>query len=152
MDTLKPEERSALMAKIKGKDTKPEILIRKYLFSKGLRFRKNDKRYPGKPDLVLPKYHVALFVNGCFWHRHPDCKIATTPRSNQEYWQAKFAKNIANDKKKHAALEEMGWRVLVVWECELSTLKKREERLPRLYEEITGHAWVEDKDNAKEQG
>lgn len=96
-DKLTPEKRSWNMSRIKGKDTKNEVEVRKYLFSKGYRFRKNDKRYSGKPDIVLPKYHVAIFVHGCFWHRHKDCKDATTPKTRTEFWLEKFDKNVKND-------------------------------------------------------
>ena len=96
-DRITPEKRSWNMSRIKGKDTKIEVEVRKYLFSKGYRFRKNDKRYPGKPDIVLPKYHVAIFVHGCFWHRHEGCKDATTPKTRTEFWLEKFDKNVKND-------------------------------------------------------
>lgn len=118
-DKLTPEKRSWNMSRIKGKDTKIEVEVRKYLFSKGYRFRKNDKRYPGKPDIVLPKYHVAIFVHGCFWHRHEGCKDATTPKTRTEFWLEKFDKNVKNDQIKQEKLKEMGWRVIVIWECEL---------------------------------
>lgn len=118
-DKLTPEKRSWNMSRIKGKDTKIEVEVRKYLFSKGYRFRKNDKRYPGKPDIVLPKYHVAIFVHGCFWHRHEGCKDATTPKTRTEFWLERFDKNVKNDQIKQEKLKEMGWRVIVIWECEL---------------------------------
>lgn len=107
------------MSHIKGKDTKIEVKVRKYLFSKGYRFRKNDKRYPGKPDIILPKYHVAIFVHGCFWHRHEGCKDATTPKTRTEFWLEKFDKNVKNDQIKQEKLRELGWKVIVIWECEL---------------------------------
>ena len=118
-DKLTPEKRSWNMSRIKGKDTKIEVEVRKYLFSKGYRFRKNDKRYPGKPDIVLPKYHVAIFVHGCFWHRHEGCKDATTPKTRTEFWFEKFDKNVKNDQIKQEKLRELGWKVIVIWECEL---------------------------------
>ncbi|ADL34645.1 DNA mismatch endonuclease Vsr [Butyrivibrio proteoclasticus B316] len=118
-DKLTPEKRSWNMSRIKGMDTKIEVEVRKYLFSKGYRFRKNDKRYPGKPDIVLPKYHVAIFVHGCFWHRHEGCKDATTPKTRTEFWLEKFDKNVKNDQIKQEKLKEMGWKVIVIWECEL---------------------------------
>lgn len=107
------------MSRIKSKDTKIEVEVRKYLFSKGYRFRKNDKRYPGKPDIVLPKYHVAIFVHGCFWHRHEGCKDATIPKTRTEFWLEKFDKNVKNDQIKQEKLRELGWKVIVIWECEL---------------------------------
>lgn len=118
-DKLTPERRSWNMSRIKGKDTKIEVEVRKYLFSKGYRFRKNDKRYPGKPDIVLPKYHVAIFVHGCFWHRHEGCKDATTPKTRTEFWLEKFDKNVKNDQLKQEKLRELGWKVIVIWECEI---------------------------------
>ena len=107
-DKLTPEKRSWNMSRIKGKDTKIEVEVRKYLFSKGYRFRKNDKRYPGKPDIVLPKYHVAIFVHGCFWHRHEGCKDATTPKTRTEFWLEKFDKNVKNDQINQEKIRELG--------------------------------------------
>ena len=133
-DKLTPEKRSWNMSRIKSKDTKIEVEVRKYLFSKGYRFRKNDKRYPGKPDIVLPKYHVAIFVHGCFWHRHEGCKDATTPKTRTEFWLEKFDKNVKNDQIKQEKLRELGWKVIVIWECELKrsfqkTMDKVEKEL-----------------------
>lgn len=119
MDSISPEHRSWNMAQIKGKDTKIEVRVRQYLFSKGFRFRKNDKRFPGKPDVVLPKYKTVIFVNGCFWHMHEGCKQGRLPKSNVEYWEEKLAKNVANDKKHNQQLIEMGWKPITIWECEL---------------------------------
>ena len=138
-DVHTKEQRSYNMSRIKGKDTKPEEVVRKYLFSRGLRFRKNDKRYPGHPDLVLPKYHTIVFVHGCFWHRHPGCRYATTPKSNTEFWQKKFDANVRRDKDEQKQLKDMGWKVLIVWECELKK-DKRDATLEQLYEDIvSGH-------------
>lgn len=133
-DTKTPAERSENMSRIRSTDTKPEEIVRKYLFSHGFRYRKNDKRYPGKPDIVLPKYRTIIFVNGCFWHMH-GCSRSRLPRSNQEYWKPKIERNIQRDAENQRKLEVDGWKVIVVWECEL---KKRiaEERLSRLCEEI----------------
>ena len=116
---ISPAHRSWNMRQIKDKDTKIEVMVRQYLFQQGFRFRKNDKRYPGKPDIVLPKYKTVIFVHGCFWHRHEGCKYASTPKTKEEYWTAKFARNVENDKKHKDELETMGWRVIVLWECEL---------------------------------
>ena len=96
-DHISPEQRSWNMSQIKGKDTKIEVQVRSWLFSRGFRFRKNDKRYPGKPDIVLPKYKTVIFINGCFWHRHEGCKYATVPKTRVEYWEDKFNRNIKND-------------------------------------------------------
>jgi DNA mismatch endonuclease (patch repair protein) len=107
------------MSRIKGKDTKLEVAVRKELFSRGYRFRKNDKRYPGKPDIVLPKYRTVIFVHGCFWHRHMGCNNATMPKTRTEWWSEKLKKNVINDICNQQRLEELGWKVIVVWECEL---------------------------------
>ena len=133
-DTKTPAERSENMSRIRSTNTKPEEIVRKYLFSHGFRYRKNDKRYPGKPDIVLPKYRTIIFINGCFWHMH-GCSRSRLPRSNQEYWKPKIERNIQRDAENQQKLEADGWKVIVVWECEL---KKRiaEERLSRLCEEI----------------
>ena len=119
VDKLTAEKRSEIMSKIKGKNTKIEIKVRKYLFSKGFRYRKNDKRYPGTPDLVLPKYKTAVFINGCFWHGHENCKLYRLPKSNVEFWQKKIERNQTNDLLNRTKLEEMGFQVIVIWECEL---------------------------------
>ena len=118
-DIKSKEARSYNMSRIRSKDTKPEEKVRKYLFSCGFRYRKNDRRLPGCPDIVLPRYRTVIFVNGCFWHRHPGCKYATTPQNNYEFWQIKFEKNVQNDRKHEKELSQSGWRVLTVWECEL---------------------------------
>lgn len=118
-DRITKEHRSWNMSRIKGKDTNIEKLVRSYLFAHGFRFRKNDNRYPGKPDVVLPKYKTVIFINGCFWHHHKDCKIATTPKSNTEYWMKKFSRNIENDERHRSELQEMGWNVITIWECEI---------------------------------
>lgn len=118
-DRITPEHRSWNMSRIKGKDTKIEVKVRSWLFSKGFRFRKNDRRYPGTPDIVLPKYKTVIFINGCFWHRHEGCRYATTPKTRTEFWINKFEKNVENDRKHKEELETMGWRVITLWECEL---------------------------------
>lgn len=128
-DTLTPEQRSWNMSRIKGKDTKPEVLVRSMLHRAGYRFRKNVKDLPGKPDIVLPRYKTVIFVHGCFWHRHKGCKEATTPKSNIEFWQKKFERNVANDKKHARQLRSLGWRVLTVWSCELKAPEKVLHRL-----------------------
>ena len=119
MDRLSPDQRSWTMSRVKGKDTKIEVQVRKYLFSKGFRFRKNDKRYPGKPDVVLPKYKTVIFVNGCFWHQHPNCSRSKLPVANAEYWKNKLQKNVINDRIHREQLQQMGWTVIYLWECEL---------------------------------
>ena len=139
-DKLTPEKRSWNMSRIKGKDTKIEVEVRKYLFSKGYRFRKNDKRYPGKPDIVLPKYHVAIFVHGCFWHRHEGCKDATTPKTRTEFWLEKFDKNVKNAQIKQEKLRELGWKVIVIWECELK--RSFQETMDKVEKELTRKPFI----------
>nr|WP_234573057.1 very short patch repair endonuclease [Rhodohalobacter sp. 614A] len=123
------------MSKISGKETKPEIIVRKYLFSKGFRYLKNDKRYPGTPDIVLPKYKVVVFVHGCFWHGH-DCKRGTLPETRKEFWEKKITGNKQRDKQNKEALQEQGWQVLTVWGCEIKNKSDRFERLEKLVQEI----------------
>lgn len=113
------------MSRIAGKDTKPEELVRKYLFSKGFRYRKNVRKLPGTPDLVLPKYRAVIFVNGCFWHGHEGCKYFVWPKSNAEFWRQKIETNISRDQRKEAQLRDMGWNVMIVWECELRPPKRQ---------------------------
>lgn len=139
-DIKTKESRSYNMSRISGKNTRPEETVRKYLFSKGFRYRKNDRKLPGSPDLVLSKYKTVIFVNGCFWHGHEGCKYFVWPESNAEFWKNKIETNIARDKRNKAQLESMGWNVLAVWECELrpknreATLKTLENKLRQLLE------------------
>lgn len=123
------------MAKISGKNTAPEILVRKYLFAHGFRFRVNDKRFPGTPDIVLPKYKTIIFVNGCFWHGHENCKAARLPKSNNSFWTNKIAQNIERDRKVQSQLQQMGYRILIIWECQLKS-KKSETTLSELIADI----------------
>jgi len=118
-DSLSKERRSWNMSRIPGKDTKIEVKVRKYLFSKGFRYRKNVATLLGKPDIVLPKYKTVIFVHGCYWHRHPSCKYAYTPKSNVEFWENKFAVNVVNDERNQRELEEAGWTVITLWECDI---------------------------------
>lgn len=134
-DRIPQGRRSWNMSRIKSKDTSIELAVRRYLFAKGFRFRKNDRRYPGTPDIVLPKYKTVIFIHGCFWHRHPYCSKATTPKTNAEFWQAKFNRNVANDKKHYAELEAQGWNVIVIWECEL-TKRNFQGTMDRVVHEI----------------
>ena len=138
-DVHSKETRSYNMSRIKGKDTKPEVLVRKYLFSKGLRFRKNDKRYPGHPDIVLPKYKTIVFVQGCFWHFHENCRYAVMPSSNVDFWEKKLKGNRLRDERNKKALTEMGWNVIVVWECQLKK-DKQDQTLENLYLKIISHS------------
>ena len=118
VDVLTPEQRRHNMIRIKGKDTKPELLLRRGLHARGLRYRLHDRALPGRPDLVLPKYKTAVFVHGCFWHRHPDCAGARMPQTRADFWSAKFARNMARDKRVESALVDAGWTVFTIWECE----------------------------------
>lgn len=111
-------QRSEIMSKISGKETKPEIRVRKYLFALGFRYRKNVSSLPGKPDIVLPKYKTAIFINGCFWHGHT-CKAGKLPATRTEFWESKIAANKERDSKNHNLLQNMGWQVLVIWQCQL---------------------------------
>lgn len=118
-DRISRERRSWNMSQIRGKDTKPELLLRRLLHRAGYRFRLHAPNLPGKPDIVLPKYQTVIFVNGCFWHRHKDCPKATTPKTRTEFWIEKFQRTVERDQQKRAELEMFGWTVLTVWECEL---------------------------------
>jgi len=124
------------MSKIKGKETKSEILVRKYIFSKGFRYRKNVRKLPGTPDIVLSKYKTIIFIHGCFWHLHQECKEGRLPKSNVEYWKTKLERNVQRDLNNIALLESMGWKVIVIWECELKKADDKITRLEKLILEI----------------
>ena len=130
------EVRSRNMAAIRGKDTAPELAIRRILHAMGLRFRLHRKDLPGRPDIVLPKHRTVVFVHGCFWHRHENCRHTTTPKTRQEFWQTKFAANIERDRRNQTDLQQLGWRVIVIWECELRQHSDLETRLERLFRVI----------------
>ena len=132
VDHVTPQRRSAMMSGVRGKDTAPEMLVRRAAHALGLRFRLHDRRLPGRPDLVFPRWRSVVFVNGCFWHRHAGCRRATLPKSNIPFWAEKIDANAARDAASYAALAEAGWRVLIVWECEVRTLSQATTRL-------TGH-------------
>lgn len=135
-DTMTPEQRSRCMVAIKGKDTKPEMIVRKYLFSRGLRFRIQVRKLPGNPDIVLPKYKTVIFVNGCFWHGHEGCRYYRLPKSNIEFWENKIKNNVARDVRNEEELKALGWRVIRVWECDIRKVTGREEYLQGLYKSI----------------
>lgn len=135
-DFLTPRERSERMSRIRGKDTKPELALRKVLHGIGLRYRLGGAGLSGTPDLVFPRHKVVVFVHGCFWHRHAGCNIATTPKSNTTFWLEKFSKNIARDSRVNAALKDAGWRVFVVWECEVNSQAKARATGQRLANKI----------------
>lgn len=119
MDVHDKETRSYNMSQIRSVNTKPEELVRKYLFSKGFRYRKNVSSLPGKPDIVLPKYKTCIFVNGCFWHKHEGCKYFVWPKNNAEFWKKKINGNVERDIKQQNILRQQGWNVIIVWECEI---------------------------------
>lgn len=123
-DTVDAETRSRMMASIRRVNTAPELVVRSYLHAAGLRFRLHDSHLPGRPDIVLARHRVALFVHGCFWHRHQGCRFATVPVSNAGFWSLKFAQNVQRDRESTAALERTGWTVLVIWECEVRDVGK----------------------------
>lgn len=118
MDTMTKEQRHQNMSHIKSKNTSLEMLVRKRLFHDGFRYRINVSNLPGKPDIVLPKYHTVIFVNGCFWHRH-NCKLATMPKTHTDFWKRKFEQNVKNDLANHKKLRNLGWHVIILWECEI---------------------------------
>lgn len=134
-DIFSKSKRSEIMSNISGKETKPEIIVRKYLFSQGFRYLKNDKRYPGTPDIVLPKYNTIIFVHGCFWHGH-DCKKGELPANRTEFWKNKIEGTKERDRKVRQELENQGWQVLSVWGCEISNKSDRIDRLDELVDEI----------------
>jgi len=131
-DIMSGSARSRLMSRIRGKDTMPELRVRRYLHLRGLRFRLHVKDLPGKPDMVFPRYRTVVFVHGCFWHQHPGCAYAAMPASNTEFWRSKLEGNVLRDHRHASALESLGWRVLTVWECEV----RDNERLECLVHEI----------------
>lgn len=136
-DVFSKEKRSEVMGLIRDKDTKIEDLVRKYLHRQGFRYRKNKKGIPGTPDAWLRKYNAAIFVHGCYWHRHKGCKLNTTPGTNAAKWQKKFDDNVARDERHMKALSDLGIRVLVVWECQLKTKKMAERTLPKIAKWLT---------------
>ena len=135
-DRLALVQRHHCMSRIRGKNTKPEILVRKGLHARGFRFRLHNKKLPGSPDIVLPKYSVAIMVNGCFWHGHKRCRYATKPKTNVEFWETKIARNRHRDEVTNAHLEALGWHVITVWECELRGKSEAASKLDALAEEI----------------
>jgi len=142
-DVHTPEQRSYNTFRIKGKNTKPEKKLRSLLHRHGFRYRVHDNRLPGRPDIVLPKYKTVILVHGCFWHRHPECKYTTTPKSRPDFWQKKFTGNMNRDRKNIILLKKEGWNPVVVWECELknnadAVLEKISAILHRRYTMVTG--------------
>ena len=135
MDVHNKETRSYNMSRIKGRKTKPEEIVAKYLFSQGFRYRRNVKKLPGTPDIVLKKYKTVIFVNGCFWHMHEGCKYFVWPKDNSEFWKNKLLANKERDEKEKKEIEELGWKVIIVWECQLKKAE-RERTLNWLVEKI----------------
>jgi DNA mismatch endonuclease (patch repair protein) len=135
-DIFSKRKRSDIMSHISGKETKPEILVRKFLFASGFRFRKNVKDLPGKPDIVLPKYKTVIFIHGCFWHGHT-CKRGALPTTNVEFWKTKICGNVERDKRNTLELEKCDWKIIVIWQCEIKNIELRNKRLAKLVSEIS---------------
>jgi DNA mismatch endonuclease (patch repair protein) len=129
VDRITKEHRSWNMSRIKGQDTEPERIVRSMLHRMGYRFRLNRKDLVGKPDMVLPKYKTVIFVHGCFWHRHHNCNLAYTPKSNKEFWDKKFKSNVKRDRYVKTELEKQGWHVIIIWECELRSCDILSDRI-----------------------
>jgi DNA mismatch endonuclease, patch repair protein len=129
VDNLTPEKRTEVMKSIISEGTKPELVLRRFLFAEGFRYRKNYKKLPGRPDIVFIKKKIAIFVHGCFWHQHKNCKITYKPRSNTLFWKEKFAKNLERDKRNQKDLREMGWNTIVIWECEILDTNRKTRNL-----------------------
>jgi DNA mismatch endonuclease (patch repair protein) len=136
VDVFSKTKRSQIMAKISGKETKPEIIVRKYLFSEGFRYRKNYTKIFGKPDIVLPKFKTAILIHGCFWHHHPNCKFSALPSSNTEFWANKIQRNVKRDRLVREKLKESGWQVITVWQCRLRNRESFERTMRRLIRSI----------------
>ena len=143
MDTVSPARRSEIMARIRSKGTAPELAVRQVAHALGFRFRLHRKDLPGSPDVVFPRFRTAVFVHGCYWHRHGGCRLAYEPKSNREFWQRKFNTNVERDRRAASRLQELGWRVLVIWECETADRKSLGRRLSRALRSTQG-----DKKNA----
>lgn len=137
-DTMTPEQRHRCMAAIKSNDTQPEMLVRRYLHALGFRYGLHNRKLPGSPDIVLRRLKTVIFINGCFWHGHEECRYYRLPKSNVEFWQTKIERNRARDARDMEALRKRGWRVIVVWECGLRTVALREQTLRELAETLTG--------------
>jgi DNA mismatch endonuclease (patch repair protein) len=132
LDVFSPEERSEIMRRVRSVDTRPEKIVGSFLHRLGFRFRKHRRYLPGTPDFVLPKYKTSIFVHGCFWHRHPGCPNADAPATRREYWLPKFSRTVDRDQKNQQALHDLGWNVIVIWECEIRNVAQLEQRLKSL--------------------
>jgi DNA mismatch endonuclease (patch repair protein) len=137
-DIYSKSKRSDIMSHISGKETKPEILVRKFLFANGFRFRKNVKDLPGKPDIVLLKYKTVIFIHGCFWHGHT-CKRGTLPTTNVEFWETKIGGNVERDKQNVLELKKQGWKIIVIWQCEIKNITLINTRLDKLINDIVSN-------------
>lgn len=135
-DTVTPEQRRRIMAAVKGKDTKPEMLVRRFLHAAGFRYRLHDRKLPGCPDLVFPSLHTVVFIHGCFWHGHENCKYARLPKSNVDFWRSKILRNSERDSRVRIELEKQSWNVIVIWECDLRNKSHREETLEKVAKEL----------------
>ena len=133
IDIVDKKTRSRIMSGIRGKNTRPEMVLRRALHARGLRYRVHVKEIPGRPDIVLPKYRAVVFVQGCFWHRHKGCRFATTPATRSDFWQAKFAANVERDRVVREALSSLGWRMAIVWECALRKSHQTEVAADQVY-------------------
>ena len=133
VDTISPEHRSWNMSRIKGKDTKPELIVRSHLHKMGFRFRLHRKDLPGKPDIVLPKYRTVIFVHGCFWHRHKSCKYSYNPKSRKKFWREKFEGNVERDERNRKELSSLDWRSVVVWECQTNHSGKLQKLIGKIF-------------------
>ncbi len=138
MDILSKEKRSWNMSRIRNANTKPELVVRSLLHREGYRFRLHVARLPGKPDIVLPKYKTVIFVHGCFWHRHPNCKYAYKPKSRKKFWQTKFKQNVERHERVTKELKKLGWRIIIVWECEITNQKM----IRRLKDLLVDKKWL----------
>jgi DNA mismatch endonuclease (patch repair protein) len=137
-DIFSKAKRSEIMSKISGKETKPEIKVRKYLFAKGFRYRKNDKKLAGKPDIVLPKYKTVILIHGCFWHSHTDCPKSALPTTNQEFWEKKIQGNVERDKTNQEKLLNFGWNVIVIWQCHIKNQTLFEKTMKKVESKMAG--------------
>lgn len=138
-DIYSKTKRSQIMSKISDRDSKLEVFTRKALFNKGFRFRKNDTSLPGKPDIVLPKYNTIIFTHGCFWHGHQGCKASKLPESRRDFWEKKIKDNIERDNRNNNLLQQSGWKIITLWQCEFNTERNRQVRLNTLIDEVRGN-------------
>lgn len=147
MDIISEEKRSWNMSRIRGKNTKPEIIVRSMLHKMGYRFRIHRKDLPGKPDIVLPKYNTVIFVHGCFWHRHKGCKYAYTPKTRVKFWEDKFAGTVKRDKQHLVQLKQNGWKVFIIWECETKDMDRLKKIINKISQEINDALLLSGDDN-----